>query len=283
MNNSAPAIHNTNIMEDVQQLLWWEEKSFATVEPPDPVLPSGLVLWFTVWLTVCLRRGTVAHVVSVFRKEGKSTRYDRNGRGRKEKKEVHFSPKQMVVVICVCPWSRSQDHQKNVSGPLSSLFCSIGFIVFFSPSLTRPIERSCWHPPPCFLSLIPLPSLPQPLSLCTLTCSGAFSPFSTLHSSWNPLLAGRISVSHLLIFLQSLWLPASRVTLWSPLWLRINLSAAEFLFSARSFSADDCFAYLKPLWLKPLPRRSRHLGVFGGITLLPATSAQKPAIRRTSI
>lgn len=44
MNNSASSIHNTNVTEDIQQLRWGEGESFATLKPPDPFLPSTLVL-----------------------------------------------------------------------------------------------------------------------------------------------------------------------------------------------------------------------------------------------
>lgn len=183
MNNSAPSIHKTNIMEDVQQLLWWEEKLFATVEPPDPVLPPGLVLRFTVWPTVCLRRGTIARIVSVWDRAiaigGK--------RLKREKRSAYQAETNGRVVF-----SASHKIIRRMSPALSPLCFALLTSMYFSLRLSHvPLECYCWHPPPCFLSLIPLPWLPQPLSLHTLTCSGAFSPFSTLHSSWNPLLTGQ--------------------------------------------------------------------------------------------
>lgn len=36
MNNSAFSIYSTFVMEDIQQLVWWEENSFASLRPQIP-------------------------------------------------------------------------------------------------------------------------------------------------------------------------------------------------------------------------------------------------------
>lgn len=174
--------------------------------------------------------------------------------------------------MCLSVKCFTEDHQKNVSCPLSSLFCSIDLHIFFSLS-----HMSRWSLLLASSTLFPVThpsaltttahSTPVPLHL--LCCFLSIKQASTLCPK-------PFAYRQNLIFSSSLSICDSQHLDW-PIDLPCGYWSIHlllhYLFPMHSFTADDCAVYGKPFCLKV---RLEGLISFSHerSILLPATSVK---------
>lgn len=154
--------------------------------------------------------------------------------------------------LCLTVKRFAGDYQKNVSFPFSSSLSSLFFSFYWS-----------WHlfSVPLITPIVSAAAIPP---LYHFSCSSASSLSSNQpHSPHNPLLTGRISVSHHLIFSLYLWITASSMTHRSP----SGYASICQLLRVFSPSSCRCCVWEALVWIcalrnsssRPLVTQSEHL------------------------